>query len=106
MIYKAYAKVNIFLKIAGKRISTVQIENILESIDKVSGIFIKIRKDERALKDEILDIYVEAKTPLEPKIVREELKKHFGTLNIAFKLHNGIEIKRSSVGKKIGFKEI
>ena len=104
--FKLVGRSSKLLKIAGKRISTVQIENILESIDKVSGIFIKIRKDERALKDEILDIYVEAKTPLEPKIVREELKKHFGTLNIAFKLHNGIEIKRSSVGKKIGFKEI
>jgi len=94
------------VKVAGKRISTLQIENIIEAMDGIDAVLIKIRKDERALKDEILEIYVESKKGLDAKVLRAVLKKHFGSMNIAFKIHNGMEITRSSVGKKIGFKEL
>jgi len=104
--FKLVGRSSKLLKIAGKRISTVQIENILEDLNGVEGIFIKIRKDEKALKDEILDIYVESSIVLDSKTVKKVLKKDFGTLNIAFKLYNNIEILKSSVGKKIGFKEL
>ncbi|MFK5882252.1 MAG: class I adenylate-forming enzyme family protein [Sulfurospirillum sp.] len=93
-------------KIAGKRISTQQIEGIIEAMEGIDCALIKIRRDERALKDEILDIYVESKKGLDAKLLRKTLKEHFGAMNIAFKIFNDVKITRSSVGKKIGFKEI
>jgi len=104
--FKLLGRSSNLVKVAGKRISTLQIENIIESMDDIDAVLIKIRKDERALKDEILEIYVESKVGLDAKVLRSTLKEHFGSMNIAFKIHNGMKITRSSVGKKIGFKEI
>ena len=90
-------------KIAGKRVSTQQIENIIETIDGIDGVLIKIKRDERALKDEILNIYIEGSVELKGKMLREILKEHFGSIHIPFKIHSKKKILRSSVGKKIGF---
>jgi acyl-coenzyme A synthetase/AMP-(fatty) acid ligase len=90
-------------KIAGKRVSTQQIENIIETIDGIDGVLIKIKRDERALKDEILNIYIEGSVELKGKMLRGILKEHFGSIHIPFKIHNNKKILRSSVGKKIGF---
>jgi len=104
--FKLLGRSSNLVKVAGKRISTLQIEGIIEAMDGIDAVLIKIRKDERALKDEILEIYVESKVGLDAKVLRAVLKEHFGSMNIAFKIHNNMEITRSSVGKKIGFKEI
>jgi acyl-coenzyme A synthetase/AMP-(fatty) acid ligase len=104
--FKLLGRSSNLVKVAGKRISTLQIENIIEAMDGIDAVLIKIRKDERALKDEILDIYVESKYGLDAKVLRAVLKDNFGSMNIAFKIHNNVEITRSSVGKKIGFKEL
>ncbi|NOX15417.1 MAG: acyl--CoA ligase [Epsilonproteobacteria bacterium] len=104
--FKLLGRSSNLAKIAGKRISTQQIEGIIEAMDEVECVLIKIRRDERALKDEILDIYVESKIGLDAKVLRKTLKEHFGAMNIAFKIFNNVKITRSSVGKKIGFKEL
>lgn len=104
--FKLLGRSSNLVKVAGKRISTLQIEGIIEAMDGIDAVLIKIRKDERALKDEILEIYVESQKGLDSKVLRTVLKENFGTMNIAFKIHNGMKITRSSVGKKIGFKEI
>jgi len=104
--FKLLGRSSNLVKVAGKRISTLQIEGIIEAMDGIDAVLIKIRKDERALKDEILEIYVESKVGLDAKVLRAVLKENFGSMNIAFKIHNNMEITRSSVGKKIGFKEI
>jgi len=90
-------------KIAGKRVSTQQIENIIEEIEGVDAVLIKIRKEERALKDEILDIYIQGEKELKPKELKSILKDSFGSIHIPFKIYNHKQILRSSVGKKIGF---
>ena len=90
-------------KIAGKRVSTQQIENIIETIDGIDAVLIKIKRDDRALKDEILNVYIEGDIELKGKMLREILKEHFGSIHIPFKIHNNKKILRSSVGKKIGF---
>jgi acyl-coenzyme A synthetase/AMP-(fatty) acid ligase len=103
--FKLLGRSSNLVKIAGKRISTQQIEAIIESIDDIDCVFIKVRRNDRALKDEILDIYVESKINLEAKFLRSILKLHFGSINIAFKIYNNIKVIKSSVGKKIHFKE-
>ena len=104
--FKLLGRSSNLAKIAGKRISTQQIEGLIEAIDDIDCVLIKIRKDDRALKDEILDIYVESKAGLDAKVLRKVLKENFGSMNIAFKIFNNVSITRSSVGKKIGFKEL
>lgn len=89
-------------KIAGKRISTQQIESLIETLDDIEAVLIRIRRDDKALKDEILDIYVESKITLDGKTVRNLLRENFGSIHIPFKIHNNKKILRSSVGKKIG----
>jgi len=102
--FKLLGRSSNLAKIAGKRISTQQIEGIIEAMDGIDCVLIKIRKDDRALKDEILDIYIESKVGLDAKVLRRVLKENFGSMNIAFKVFNNVSITRSSVGKKIGFK--
>jgi len=104
--FKLLGRSSNLAKIAGKRISTQQIESIIEAMDDIDCVLIKIRRDDKALKDEILDIYVESKTGLDAKVLRKALKESFGSMNIAFKIFNNVSITRSSVGKKIGFKEL
>lgn len=104
--FKLLGRSSNLIKIAGKRISTVQIEGIIEKMSGIDAVLIRVSKDDKALKDEILEIYVEAKEGLDAKVLRGVLKENFGAMNIAFKIHNNVEITRSSVGKKIGFKEI
>ncbi|MCF6330660.1 MAG: AMP-binding protein [Sulfurimonas sp.] len=92
-------------KIAGKRISTLQIENIIENLANIKCVMIKIRRVDNALKDEVLDIYIESNKTLKASELRKLLTKNFGTMHIPFKLHNHKKILRSSVGKKIGFED-
>lgn len=101
--FKLIGRSSNLAKIAGKRISTQQIENIIEMIDGIKSVLIKIKMDDRALKDEILNIYIEGDIELKGKMLREILKEHFGSINIPFKLHNHKKILRNSIGKKIGF---
>ncbi|QFR50207.1 acyl--CoA ligase [Sulfurimonas lithotrophica] len=90
-------------KIAGKRISTLQIEAIIENLNYIDAVLIKIKRDDKALKDEILEIYVESDQKLQAKVLKELFTKHFGSLHLPFKIFNHKKIIRSSVGKKIGF---
>lgn len=101
--FKLLGRSSNLAKISGKRISTIQIETMLESIDGIESVLIRIKRDDKALKDEILDIYVEGSLTLEAKQVRECLKKELGSIHIPFKIYNHKKILRSSVGKKIGF---
>ena len=103
--FKLLGRSSNLAKIAGKRISTMQIESLIEHIEGVDAVLIKIRRDDKALKDEILDIYVEGIYVLDAKTVRAELKKALGTIHIPFKIHNNMKILRSSVGKKIGIEQ-
>ena len=104
--FKLLGRSSNLAKIAGKRISTQQIEEIIESLEYVDLVLIRIRREDKALKDEILDIYVESKQKLESKILKNLLKQSFGSLSIPFKIHNHKKIIKSSVGKKIGFEEL
>ena len=103
--FKLLGRSSNLAKVAGKRISTLQIESIVESLHGVECALVKVRKDEKALRDEILDIYIESNREIKQKDLKETLKRVFGSMHIVFKLHNGMIIRKSSVGKKIGFKE-
>ncbi len=104
--FKLIGRSSNLAKIAGKRISTLQIESLLEKLDGIKAVMIRISKDDKALKDEILEIYVEADIELKGKTIRTVLKDNLGSIHIPFKIHNNVKITRSSVGKKIGFEKL
>ncbi|MEA1917905.1 MAG: class I adenylate-forming enzyme family protein [Campylobacterota bacterium] len=91
------------IKIAGKRFSTLQIESIVESLPEVNSAIVKVKRDDKALKDEIVEIYIEQNEDFNHKKVRELFLKNFGSTHIPYKLHVVQKILFSSVGKKIGF---
>ena len=103
--FKLLGRSSNLAKVAGKRISTLQIESIVERLEGVKCVLVKVRKDEKALRDEVLDIYVESSVEIKSKDLKQKLKKVFGSMHIVFKLHNNMIITKSSIGKKIGFKE-
>ena len=103
--FKLLGRSSNLAKIAGKRISTLQIETLIESLEYIDAVMIRIKRDDKALKDEILNIYVESKMKLESKVLKNLLKQNLGSVNIPFKIYNNKRILRSSVGKKIGFEE-
>ena len=90
-------------KIAGKRISTLQVEAIIENLDYIDAVMVKIKRNDKALKDEVLEIIVESEQKLEAKVLKELFTNHFGSLHLPFKIYNNKKIIRSSVGKKIGY---
>ena len=104
--FKLLGRSSNLAKIAGKRISTQQIEEIIEGLDYIDVAMIKIRREDKALKDEILEIYIESSQKLESKVLKSLLMENFGSLSIPFKIHNNKKIIKSSVGKKIGFEEL
>lgn len=103
--FKLLGRSSNLAKVAGKRISTLQVENIVETLVGVECALVKVRKDAKALRDEILDIYVESSVEIKSKDLKAALKEVFGSMHIVFKLYNNMQITKSSVGKKIGFKE-
>jgi len=101
--FKLIGRTSNLAKISGKRISTLQIENMIEELQNIECVMIKIRRDDKALKDEILDIYIESNIELKAKDLRKLLLDNFGSMHIPFKIYNNKKIIKSSVGKKIGF---
>lgn len=87
-------------KIAGKRISTAQIEQIIEKLDNVDKAIVTIKNNE-GLRDEKLEIVFQANAPVTHQEITKLLVSAFGTLNFSFSLKQLDEISISSMGKKL-----
>ena len=89
------------IKVAGKRYSTIQIENLLEENNKIAKALVFVELDEDTLRGEYLDITLESKyvftTTQINKIIRENIS------NIKFKIKLSIVdcIPMNKIGKKL-----
>ncbi|CAM3498431.1 AMP-binding protein [Arcobacter aquimarinus] len=99
--FKLIGRSSQILKIAGKRYSTIQIENILEQIDGIEKavVFVNTKKD--TLKDEILDITIESKKEFLNKDIKKILQEELSNIKFSINLKIVDKIKTSSVGKKL-----
>lgn len=88
------------LKVAGKRYSTQQIEELLESMPDVKRALVHIKCDNTALKDEIISIFLETSSVISTKMIQMLLKKHLGKINLPMELHLVEKIPLSAMGKK------
>lgn len=89
------------LKVAGKRYSTLQIENILEEIKEIEKAIVHVKKDSKNLKEEIVCITLESKKEFTSKEIKEILKKELTNQNFAIELKYVDKINVSSIGKKL-----
>lgn len=88
------------IKVAGKRYSTLQIEEILEQLDGVKKVFVYVEHKKNELKDEVLKIFLEGSRVFLPKEIKAVLKQNFASINIPLELIMVEKIPMTAMGKK------
>jgi len=94
---------NKIIKIAGKRISSLQIETILEAIPEVQVAVVQLVYKKDLLRSEQIKITLESKNKVSKSIIKDSISNQFGALTIPFSIFYVDKINYSSVGKKIIF---
>jgi acyl-coenzyme A synthetase/AMP-(fatty) acid ligase len=94
------------LKIAGKRYSTVQIENILEDMEEIKHALVFVRQGDSSFKDEILDITLESKKEFSSSEIKKILKSKLSNLKFSIALQYVDEIPTNEIGKKLLIKNV
>jgi acyl-coenzyme A synthetase/AMP-(fatty) acid ligase len=94
---------NKIIKIAGKRISAVQIESILETLPEVHKAIVELVYKKEMLRSEQIKIILEASSRVDKRIIRQKIRKYYGALTIPFSVKYVEKINYSAMGKKIIF---
>ncbi len=95
---------NKLIKIAGKRFSATQIENILEEIPEVNKAIVELVYKKELLRSEQIVITLEASKQIDKRIVKEKISEYYGIITIPFRLKFVEKINYSAMGKKVIFK--
>ena len=88
------------VKIAGKRYSTTQIEEILEAMDGISKALVHVKHNNAELKDELLQIFLEATRTITIKELKNAIKQKLGKINLPIDLKVVDKISTTLMGKK------
>jgi len=95
---------NKLIKIAGKRISAMQIEHILEEIPEINRAIVTLVYKKELLKSEQILITLEATKEVDKKLIKEKISQYYGIITIPFTLKFVDKINYSAMGKKVLFK--
>ncbi len=98
--FKLVGRSSQILKLAGKRYSTLQIEQILEGIDEIQKALVFVKHSD-SLRSEILKVTIQSDKIFSKKEIQNILKKHLSNLKFELDLKIVKEIKTSSSGKKL-----
>jgi len=88
------------VKIAGKRYSTTQIEEILEAMDGISKALVHVKHNNAELKDEVIQVFLEATRPITIKELKNAIKHKLGKINLFIELKVVDKISTTLMGKK------
>ena len=88
-------------KIAGKRYSTIQIENRLEEIAEISKALVFVKESPNSLRGEYLDILLESDRNFSPKEIKRIIQNSFSNLKFSINLTVVDKIPTTQLGKKI-----
>jgi acyl-coenzyme A synthetase/AMP-(fatty) acid ligase len=99
--FKLLGRVNEIIKISGKRISIVELENIIENGFGVVDTLITIKSDNTKLKDESLEIKIAGRKMPSESDVKALFKSNYPEINFSFELVNVKIIEKNSMGKKV-----
>jgi len=92
---------NKIFKLAGKRYSTVQIEDILEAQKEISKALVFVGLEKRSLRGEFLDITLETKREYSIACIKQILKEKLSNLKFPIRLEIVEKIPVNQVGKKL-----
>ena len=88
------------VKIAGKRYSTTQIEDILETMEGVIKALVHVKHDNKELKDEIIQVFIETQRTVSVKEIKTAIKQKLGKINLPIELNHVDKISTTLMGKK------
>ncbi|MEA1914299.1 MAG: AMP-binding protein [Campylobacterota bacterium] len=99
--FKLIGRSSKIFKIAGKRYSTVQIEQILEEVEEISKALVFVKNNTNSLKGETLDISLETQKDFTSKEIIYILKQQLSNLKFVIDLHLLEHIPTNQIGKKL-----
>lgn len=99
--FKLVGRSSQILKIAGKRYSTIQIEEILENLKEIEKAMVFVDSDKDSLRGETLNITIESEKEFTSKEIKQILKSNLSNLKFSINLKIVDKIPTSSVGKKL-----
>jgi len=99
--FKLLGRSSKILKVAGKRYSTIQIENILEDIEQINKALVFVKKSKKDIKNELLDITLEASKEFTSKEIKNILKSKLSNLKFSIELNYVKKISTNQIGKKL-----
>ena len=99
--FKLLGRANEIIKISGKRISIVELENIIENGLGVADTLISIKSDNTKLKDESLEIKIAGRKMPSESDVAALFKRYYPEINFSFELVNVKSIEKNNMGKKV-----
>jgi len=99
--FKLVGRSSQIIKLAGKRYSTIQIENILETQPNIEKAVVFVTTDKDALRGEELNITLQTKENILVKDIKSLLKKELSNMRFTINLKLVDEIKTTLVGKKM-----
>jgi acyl-coenzyme A synthetase/AMP-(fatty) acid ligase len=98
--FKVIGRSSQILKIAGKRYSTIQIENILENIEYITKAIVFVKKSTNSLRDEVLDIIIESNKDFLKNDIQKILQLNLSNIKFDFDLRIVDKIEVTNMGKK------
>lgn len=99
--FKLIGRSSQIIKMAGKRYSTIQIENILENEATIEKAIVYVTTNKDALRGEELNITLQSKKQITAKDIKKILKQQLENIRFSINLKIVDEIKTTSVGKKM-----
>ncbi|MCD6173924.1 MAG: AMP-binding protein [Sulfurimonas sp.] len=94
---------NKIIKIAGKRISAIAIENLLESIPEIKKAIVELVYKKELLRSEQILITFQAQKEIKKSVIKDKINECYGVLTIPFSVKYVDKINLSAMGKKIIF---
>ena len=98
--FQLIGRSNNIVKIAGKRYSTTQIEEILEAMEGIGKALVHVKHNNAELKDERLLIFLETTRPITAKEIQSAIKHTLGKINLPIELKVVDKISTTLMGKK------
>ncbi|WOE69622.1 AMP-binding protein [Hydrogenimonas thermophila] len=92
---------NKIIKIAGKRISALQLESIIETIPGVKKALVSVVYKKEQFRSEQIVITLESSEKISKQTIRKKLSENYGVLTIPFEVNYVDKITISAMGKKV-----
>jgi len=99
--FRLLGRANEIIKVSGKRVSIVELENMIENELGAADVLIRIKKESDRLKDEGLEIEIAGRKMPSEEEVKALFKTHYPGTNFSFTLSHVKSIEKNSMGKKV-----